>query len=195
MWNQRYGVAEYVYGAEPNLFLVEHAQKLRGPVLSLAEGEGRNAVFLASLGLEVLGVDGSEARLAKAEALAAARGVPIQTQVADLAEVVPREQHYGAVVAIFAHLPSAVRHQLYPRVARCLKPGGLILLESYAEARRYRDTGGTKDLGLLMTPAKVAEEFPHFEPLLLQEVERDVCESRYHRGLAVVVQFIGKKKS
>ena len=84
MWDERYASDDYIYGTEPNAFLVEHAEKLVGPVLSLAEGEGRNAVFLASLGLEVHGVDGSEVGLAKAKALAHSRGVEIRTEVADL---------------------------------------------------------------------------------------------------------------
>jgi len=75
MWNERYAGADYFYGTEPNTFLAEHAKLLTGPVLSLAEGEGRNAVFLASLGLDVLGVDSSEVGLAKAQNLAAAKGV------------------------------------------------------------------------------------------------------------------------
>ena len=84
MWNQRYASEDFAYGTEPNSFLVERADMLVGPVLSLAEGEGRNAVFLASLGLRVHGVDGSEVGLAKAQALARSRGVEIQTEVADL---------------------------------------------------------------------------------------------------------------
>ncbi|HBN9225678.1 TPA: class I SAM-dependent methyltransferase [Pseudomonas aeruginosa] len=86
MWDERYAAEEYVYGTEPNAFLKEHAQRLAGPVLSVAEGEGRNAVFLASLGLEVLGVDGSTVGLAKARRLAEAKGVSIDTLEAELPE-------------------------------------------------------------------------------------------------------------
>ncbi|MBN0502651.1 class I SAM-dependent methyltransferase, partial [Pseudomonas aeruginosa] len=89
MWDERYAAEEYVYGTEPNAFLKEHAQRLAGPVLSVAEGEGRNAVFLASLGLEVLGVDGSAVGLAKARRLAEAKGVSIDTLVVDLADYEP----------------------------------------------------------------------------------------------------------
>src|SRR6188474_901238 len=113
MWNQRYGGEEYAYGTEPNSFLAQNAHLLVGPVLSLAEGEGRNGVFLASLGLDVLGVDGSEVGLAKARSLAAARGVSIRTEVADLATYEPPEQAFGAVVSISAHLPSVARKRLH----------------------------------------------------------------------------------
>jgi cyclopropane fatty-acyl-phospholipid synthase-like methyltransferase len=194
MWDQRYAVNEYIYGTEPNSFLAEHAEMLRGPVLSLAEGEGRNAVFLASLGLKVHGVDGSNVGLAKAQALARSRGVEIQTEVVDLGVFEPAANHYGAVVSIFAHLPSAIREKLYPLVEQCLKPGGIILLEAYSENQLVRDTGGPKDADMLMTRTKIEQEFPHCEPIILRELEREVCEGIYHTGVASVVQFIGRKQ-
>ena len=193
MWNERYAVDEYVFGTEPNDFLAEHAAKLDGPVLSIAEGEGRNAVFLAALGLEVHGVDGSSVGLDKARALARERGVEVRLELADLADFVPEENHYGAVISIFAHLPSALRARLYPLVERCLKPGGLLLLESYSEAQIERETGGPKDLDMLMTTAKIRDEFQGLEPLLLQELVRDVLEGRRHSGTSSVVQFLGRK--
>ncbi len=195
MWDQRYAVDEYIYGIEPNSFLAEHAEMLSGPVLSLAEGEGRNGVFLASLGLKVHGVDGSNVGLAKACALARSRGVEIQTEVADLGVFEPAANYYGSVVSIFAHLPSAIREKLYPLVEWCLKPGGIILLEAYSEDQLTRDTGGPKDANMLMTRAKIEREFPNCEPILLRELEREVCEGTYHTGVASVVQFIGTKKA
>ena len=193
MWDQRYASDEFIYGTEPNSFLAAHAHLLLGPVLSLAEGEGRNAVFLASRGLQVQGVDGSEVGLAKAQALADSRGVKIQTEVADLGTFEPPQNTYGSVISISAHLPSQIRHRLYPLVERCLKPGGIILLEAYSEDQLARNTGGPKDPDMLMTTAKIEQEFPNFEPILLHELEREVCEGRYHTGMASVVQFIGKK--
>jgi cyclopropane fatty-acyl-phospholipid synthase-like methyltransferase len=195
MWNQRYAIDEYIYGTEPNLFLAEHAEKLLSPVLSLAEGEGRNAVFLASLGLEVHGIDGSEVGLAKAQALARSRGVKIQTEVADLGNFAPEANYYNSVISISAHLPSTIRDRLYPLVERCLKPGGIILLEAYSENQLAHNTGGPKDPDMLMTKAKIEQEFPNCELILLRELEREVCEGTYHTGLASVVQFIGKKRS
>lgn len=193
MWNERYQTAEYVFGTEPNDFLAEHARELRGPVLSIAEGEGRNGVFLAALGLEVHGVDGSAVGLEKAQALARSREVAIRTEVADLETFEPEAESYGAVVSISAHLPSAIRKRLYPRLERCLLPGGLFLLEAYSEAQLERDTGGPKDLDLLMTTGKIRSELPGLEPLHLRELVREVNEGRRHRGSAAVVQFIGRK--
>ncbi len=195
MWNERYSEDEYVYGTEPNSFLAQHAGMLSDPVLSIGEGEGRNAVFLASLGLKVHGVDGSEVGLAKAQALAKSKGVEIQTEVADLGTFEPVVSCYGSVVSISAHLPSAIRRRLYPLVERCLRTDGIILLEAYTEDQLARDTGGPKDPDMLMTLAKIEREFPNFEPILLRELEREVYEGTYHTGIASVVQFIGKKKA
>ncbi len=194
MWDERYASDQYVYGTEPNAFLAEHASRLCGPVLSLAEGEGRNGVYLATLGLEVLGVDSSAVGLAKARALASARGVQIHTEVADLATFNPPPGHYGAVVSIFAHLPGAIRQRLYPLVEQSLKPGGLLLLEAYSQAQIARNTGGPKDLDMLMSVAKIEQAFPQLEPILLRELSRDVSEGNLHTGMADVVQFIGRKK-
>jgi hypothetical protein len=195
MWDERYADADYVYGTEPNTFLAANAGLLNGPVLSLAEGEGRNAVYLASLGLDVLGVDGSAAGLTKAQKLAAARGVSIRTEVADLAHYGPPANHYGAVVSIFAHLPSALRNHLYPRVERGLKPGGIILVEAYAKSQLTRTTGGPKDVDLLMSCMDLEKAFPGCEPILSHESEREVVEGKYHTGVAVVVQFIARKRA
>lgn len=195
MWNERYSGEDFVYGTEPNAFLAANVSLLTGPVLSLAEGEGRNAVFLASQGLEIYGVDSSDVGLAKAQRLAASKGVTIHTEVADLATYEPSENFFGAVVSIFAHLPSAVRRRLYPLVERALKPGGIILLEAYTPAQLTRQTGGPKDADMLPCCADLLAAFPNCEPLVAQEIERDVVEGTYHTGRASVVQFIARKPS
>ena len=194
MWNQRYASGEFVYGTEPNAFLREHASLLAGPVLSLAEGEGRNAVFLASLGLDVLGVDGSEVGLAKARQLAASRGLVIRTEVADLATYEPPENSFGSVISISAHLPTQIRKRLHRLVERALRPGGIMLLEAYSKAQITRDTGGPKDVDMLMAREDLEREFPHCELILSQEIEREVVEGQFHTGMASVVQFIARKR-
>lgn len=195
MWNERYAGDEYFYGTEPNTFLAQHTKTLAGPVLSLAEGEGRNAVFLASLGLEVLGVDSSEVGLAKAVKLAAARGVTIRTEVADLAIYDPPANSFGSVISIFAHLPGTLRARLYPLVERSLKPGGIFLLEAYTPAQIPRNTGGPKDPDMLISCVILQREFPNCEVILAREIDRDVLEGKHHFGLSSVVQFIARKKA
>ena len=192
-WDVRYSDDEFIYGTEPNAFLVEHSAMLRGPVLSLAEGEGRNAVFLATNGLQVHAVDGSAVGLAKAQRLAASKGVNIATEVVDLATFQPVANHYQSVISISAHLPSSLRHRLYPLVERCLLPHGILLLEAYSENQLRRTTGGPKDIDMLMTVSKIEREFPNLEPILLREIDREVCEGKHHTGMASVVQFIGRK--
>ena len=194
-WNERYAKDEYLYGTAPNSFLVEYADLLRGSVLSLSEGEGRNAVFLALRGLKVLGVDISEMALAKAQVLAKLKGVEIQTEVADLSNFEPEKNSYGSVISISAHLPSAIRNKLYPLIEQCLKPDGIMLLEAYSERQIVRNTGGPKDLDMLMTVDKLEREFPNLEPILIRELEREVSEGEGHAGLASVVQFIARKKA
>jgi len=194
MWNERYAGNEFAYGTEPNSFLVQNASLLTSPVLSLAEGEGRNAVFLASLGLDVLGVDSSDVGLAKAQKLASSRGLAIRTEVADLASYEPPENHYGSVISISAHLPTHARNRLYPLIARSLKPGGVIVLESYAKSQLSRNSGGPKDPDLLMDVTELEQQFPNCEPIVAQEIEREIIEGKFHTGLASVVQFIARKK-
>ena len=193
MWNERYGSDDFAYGTEPNSFLAENTHLLTGPVLSLAEGEGRNAVFLASLGFDVLGVDGSAVGLAKAHKLADSKGVSIRTEVADLATYEPTANFYGSVISISAHLPSDVRRRLYPLVEQCLKRGGILLFEAYSKSQLSRNTGGPKDVDMLMTAEDIQKEFPNCQAILCHEIEREVVEGEFHTGLASVVRFIGKK--
>ncbi|CAM5349482.1 hypothetical protein AFAE65S_01364 [Alcaligenes phenolicus] len=195
MWDERYSDENYVYGTAPNTFLAEHVQMLQGPVLSVAEGEGRNAVFMASRGLDVLGVDGSAVGLAKARQLAQRHGVTIRVEQADLASYVPPEATFGAVVSIFGHLPGQALKRLHALVERALRPGGIFLLESYSKAQIDRDTGGPKNLNMLVAREDIEQEFQACEILLSQEIEREVIEGQFHTGMAGVVQFIARKKA
>lgn len=195
MWNERYAEPDFAYGTAPNGFLAANVALLRGPVLSLAEGEGRNAVFLAEHGLEVLGVDLSDVGLAKARMLAANRNVTIRTEVADLSRYVPEPDHFGSVISISAHLPTSVRARLYPLVQASIQRGGVFLLEAYAKAQLTRNTGGPKDEDLLMDHGDLEGQFRGWDILLAQTIEREVIEGKYHTGSAVVVQFIAQKRA
>ncbi|MDO5673912.1 MAG: class I SAM-dependent methyltransferase [bacterium] len=193
-WDERYSGSEYHYGTEPNVFLVEHYHLLQSPVLSLSEGEGRNAVFLAQKRFDVLGVDFSEIALRKAQRLAEAHNVQIRTEVADMAGYTPQTRQYGAVISIFAHYSSAVRKRLYPLVEQSLKPGGIFLLEAYTEAQLPKNTGGPKNIDMLLTRDKLTKAFTGMEILHLQELDREVHEGDGHTGLGSVIQFIARKK-
>ena len=194
MWNQRYNTAEYIYGTEPNDFLRDHAAAIPagGNVLCLAEGEGRNAVFLAQQGYRVTAVDSSDVGLAKATALASARGVHITCLHADLAEFALGEEAWDGIVSIFCHLPSAVRQPLYAALGRALTPGGVFLLESYTPAQLAFSTGGPKDVDMLVDAATLRRELTGLQFSLLEECQREVVEGTYHTGLAAVVQAIAR---
>ena len=156
-------------------------------MLSLSEGEGRNAVFLAKKGFDVLGVDFSAIGLEKARQLAQAEQVQIRTEVADMAGYAPQAIHYGAVVSIFAHYSGTVRARLYPLIEQALKPGGIFLLEAYTEAQLPKSTGGPKNIDMLLTRDKLIRSFTAMEIMLLEELEREVCEGEGHTGLGSVI--------
>jgi SAM-dependent methyltransferase len=194
VWNARYTRADHVYGTEPNDFLAGVAGRIPpGPVLCLAEGEGRNAVHLASLGHAVTAVDQSEVALAKARKLAAARGVTIETVTADLAGYRITPGAWAGIVSIWGHLPPAVRRQVHAQVVPGLKPAGAFVLEAYTPAQLAHDTGGPRSVELLMTAAQLRAELPGLEFEILRELERDVREGTAHTGRAAVVQVLARR--
>ena len=194
MWDKRYSEPGYAYGTEPNGFLASVADCIpRGRVLCLAEGEGRNAVYLAGLGYEVTAVDTSTVGLVKAEALAHERGVSIETVNADLADYPIEPGEWQGVVSIFCHLPPVVRAALHERCLRGLAPGGVFVLEGFTPRQLELGTGGPKSRELLMELEIVRQELPGLRFEIAREVERDVGEGKYHNGIASVVQIIAVK--
>lgn len=194
-WDDRYAADSFYYGTEPNDFLRAHADDLPagGSVLSLAEGEGRNAVFLAGRGFRVTGVDGSAVGLAKAQRHAAARGVRLETVVADLRSYDLGQARWDAIVSIWCHLPPPLRASLHPRIAAALRPGGVFLLEHYHPKQLGRGTGGPPDASMMMTLAELERDFPGFTVLHAFEGERDVQEGEGHKGLSVVTQYVARR--
>lgn len=193
-WDQRYGEPGWAYGTEPNDFLRAEASRIPlGEVLCLAEGEGRNAVYLAGLGYLVEAIDQSSAGLAKAQALAAQRGAKIRTTQADLAEFDPGRSRWQGIVSIFVHLPALLRRLVHERMVQALAPGGILLLEAYAPAQLALGTGGPKEPERLGSLDELAMDFAGLEPLISREVQRDIQEGKYHHGHGAVLQFIGRK--
>lgn len=194
-WDQRYGQADgYVFGTEPNDFLRAVADRIpSGPVLCLAEGEGRNAVFLAQRSHAVTAVDLSATGLAKARELAAQRGVSVATEVADLSTYAIAPGAWSGIVAIFMHLPPALRRDVLARASTGLRPGGVFVLEAYTPAQLAFGTGGPKDAALLPTLEQLRAELPGLEFLHGAELERDVIEGGGHTGRAAVVQVVARR--
>lgn len=194
-WDRRYGAAEgYLYGTAPNEFLAQVAERIPpGPVLCLAEGEGRNAVHLARLGHAVTAVDQSAVGLAKAAALAAQHGVPLAATVADLADFVITPGTWAGIVASFMHLPPALRAAVLARAAAGLRPGGVFVMEAYTPAQLAFDTGGPRDVALLPTLALLRAELPGLEIVHGLELERDILEGDGHTGRGAVVQIVARR--
>jgi len=194
-WNDRYGEADYVYGIRPNDFLRENAALLDpgGAVLSLAEGEGRNAVFLARQGYKVQGVDFSQAGRNKALQLAGRFRVEIAYDVADLATYPMGEAKWDGIVSIFCHLSEEHRPGLFQSVKRALKPGGVLLLEAYNKKQLAYGTGGPKDAAQLLSLAELTLAFEGFEIVRAEDAEREIQEGPFHNGRGSVTQFIARK--
>ncbi|RNC82467.1 MAG: class I SAM-dependent methyltransferase [Phycisphaera sp.] len=194
MWDEKYSVEHFIYGTKPNTFLAEHANQIsRGTVLSLAEGEGRNAVFLAELGYEVTAVDGSQVGIEKARQLAASRNVEIEFVHADLNDYHLGESAWDGIISIFCPVPRDVRKQLHTQIASALKPGGVFLLEAYTPAQLQHGTGGGDSAELMTTASELREDLHELQHLQVQELERAVVEGTHHTGLGAVVQVIAKR--
>jgi SAM-dependent methyltransferase len=194
-WNDRYSGPGLAYGERPNEFLVQMAGRFpeRGFALDLGAGEGRNALFLASRGLDVLAVDQSEVGMHKAERLARQRGLTLRTRAVDLGEFEAEENFLDVVSSIFVHLPGALRAAVHSGVRGWLKPGGLFVLEAYAPDQIERGTGGPKDPALLAPLEVILEELNGLEIEHRAALVRDVGEGRFHSGEASVVQVVARK--
>lgn len=195
MWDERYAEPGFAYGSEPNDFLRAHADRFvaGARVLCLAEGEGRNAVFLAARGVQVVAVDLSRVGLDKAEAMARERGVAIETIAADLATFAFEPDSYDGIVSIWAHVPAAVRRRVHAGCVQALRPGGVLVLEAYTPTQVARGTGGPRDPGMCMTATELREELAGLEIELLEERTRAVHEGPYHDGEGDVVQLVARR--
>jgi SAM-dependent methyltransferase len=194
MWDERYSSEQFAYGKEPNDFLREVVDRLPvGRTLCLAEGEGRNAVFLATRGHDVTAVDMSLVGLEKANRLAEERDVTIETVHADLADFSIIPEDWDVIVSIFAHLPPALRRQVHQEVVAGLRPGGIFLLEAYTPEQLRYGTGGPPVEEMMMTLRNLEQELDGLEWLHAKELVREVHEGEFHHGDGAVVQLIGRK--
>jgi SAM-dependent methyltransferase len=195
MWDERYSAAEYVYGTNPNNFLEANFSSIpKGKVLSLAEGEGRNAVFLAKQGYSVTAVDASLVGLNKARKLAEENGVVVEFIQADLADYDLGENQWEGIVSIFCPLPSSIRKQVHQKVAAGLKPNGVFLLEAYTPNQLKHGTGGGNSVDVMQSQETLSQELAGLKFQHLIELERDIIEGIYHTGIGAVVQAIASKE-
>ncbi len=194
-WDNRYSLEEFVYGTEPNEFFKTEINKLPpGKLLALAEGEGRNGVYAASLGWKVNAVDFSSVAKEKALKLAAEKSVQINFTVADLGDFYPEPETYDAVSMIFMHLNPDLSKIVHKRAADALKKGGRILMEVYAKEQLGKDSGGPQNYDMLCSPEEIKENFSGLKIERLSKEFVHLNESRFHTGEAAVLRFVGLKQ-
>jgi SAM-dependent methyltransferase len=195
-WDARYAVDEYVFGTAPNRFLESQAALVRPGMraLSLADGEGRNGVWLAERGVDVHAVDVSPVAIEKAKRLAAVRGVALEFEQADLLDWTWPEAAYDLVVAIFIQFaPPPERERIIEGIRRTLRPGGLLILQGYTPKQLEYRTGGPSDPENLYTAALLREWFGAWDILHLAEHEEVIAEGAHHHGMSALVDLVARK--
>jgi SAM-dependent methyltransferase len=195
-WEARFSGPGYHFGTEPNAFLKSKAHLLkRGQrALSIADGEGRNGVFLAEQGLDVLAMDFSPAALAKARALAKERGVTIRTEQADLDTWTWPVETFDVVVGIFFQFCAPpLRARVFANIKQALKPGGLLLIEGYTPKQRQYKTGGPSEIENLYTRESLEQSFSDFASVEIDEYDKVIQEGAGHGGMSALIDLVGRK--
>jgi hypothetical protein len=198
-WDQRFAGATYAYGEAPNAFLASLAATFaRGQrALVPGDGEGRNGVFLAELGLVVETLDLSAEGVAKARRLAEARGVRVDARQADVLGWEWPAAAFDVIVLLYLHLGESERRFVHARALAALKSGGRIVLEAFTPLQLERQQagarGGPRDAALLYRAEHLREDFAAAEIELLQEVETDLREGTLHVGPSAVVRTVARK--
>jgi SAM-dependent methyltransferase len=195
-WDRRYAQEAYFFGEAPNAFLVGQAGRLKvgDRALAVADGEGRNGVWLAERGLSVLSVDSSAVAQAKARRLAEARGVDIELQHADLETWSWPQDAFDVVAGIFIQFaPPALRTRLFAQMARALRPGGLLLLQGYRVEQIAYGTGGPSAPENLYSEELLREAFADFEILELKSHDTLIHEGPGHDGMSALVDLVAQR--
>lgn len=196
IWNERYAGDDYHFGTEPNAFLVSQQNLLKPGMscLAVADGEGRNGVWLAGHGLDVLSVDSSSVAQEKAKKLAQQRGVAVKFEQVDLAQWTWGENRFDMVAAIFIQFaPPELREQMFAHIKRCLKPGGLLLLQGYTPRQLHYRTGGPSQAENLYTEALLRNAFEDMEILHLREHDDIISEGSGHSGMSALIDLVARK--
>lgn len=196
MWEERFQTPDYVFGTEPAAFLQDHVELL-GPkgatALSVADGEGRNSVFMAERGLDVTALEYAPSAIAKARKLAKAQGVTLDFREVDvLAHDWP--DTYDIVAGIFIQFvgPEA-RPALFEGMKQSVKPGGLILLHGYTPKQLEYGTGGPPCAENMYTEDMLREAFDGWEILECRAYERHIEEGEGHKGQSALIDLVARK--
>ncbi len=195
-WNARFQTEDYLFGTAPNGFLATQIYRLKPGwrALAVADGEGRNGVFLAKHGLSVLSVDFSPVALAKAHRLAARENVALATECADLAHWEWGRERFDAVVGIFIQFADpALRARMFRSMKDTLTPGGLVLIQGYRLEQLRYGTGGPKEIDHLYTADTLRRAFVGFDILHLAEHDDVIREGTGHDGMSALIDLVARK--
>jgi SAM-dependent methyltransferase len=195
-WEARFSEPGYLFGTEPNAFLKHNAHLLRRgqTALAVADGDGRNGVFMAELGLDVLALDLSPTGLKKSQALAKERGVTLRFEQADLESWSWPVATFDVVVGIFFQFSGpAARAKIFAGIKQALKPGGLLLIEGYSSKQINYKSGGPSQPERLYTRALLEEAFAGFSSLAIEEYDSMMSEGGRHVGMAALIDLVGHK--
>jgi SAM-dependent methyltransferase len=195
MWDKRFSTPEYVFGEAPNAFLVSQAALIeKGQALAVADGEGRNSVWLAQQGLSVDAFDFSSPAIVKAQALAAKHKVKVNFTCSDWQSFDWPTAHYDLVAGIFFQFAAPdERSQLFEKINKSLKPGGLLIIQGYGKNQLKYNTGGPGKLDHLYDDALMHEAFAGYEVLVCNTYETSITEGAGHSGMSALVGFVARK--
>lgn len=193
-WNERYTQPGYLYGTNPNFYFEQVIRKLKpGQLLLPAEGEGRNAVFAATLGWDVSAFDQSEAARAKALSLAAGRNVKIDYRVGDVLEMDYSGKSFNCIALIYLHLPAKLRRQAFRRFTGLLDAGGCLIMEAFSKKHLGNTRSGPKTIELLYDSDDIRKDFDSLEFVELYETYCELDEGPLHQGPAEVIRLMARK--
>jgi len=193
-WDKRYADVDSVYGYNPNEFFKDHIQKLTpGKLLLPGEGEGRNALYAATLGWKVNAIDFSEVAKEKTLGLARLKGLSIDYQLGDLGSIYFPKDSYDVVALIFVHLPESERKHLHRACINALKVGGIILLEAFSKEQINHTSGGPRDQKLLYSLKELSQDFKGMNFKVKYETVINLNEGQFHQGVGSVVRIFATK--
>lgn len=194
MWDQRYASEAYIYGIEPNDWFVEKLHIMKtGKLLLPGEGEGRNAVWAASMGWDVTAFDQSPEGMKKAMNLATEKEVEINYHVKDIRCFRGEENSFDAIGLIYVHMPPEYRSKVHHELISFLKPGGCLIMEAFSKAQLSNNSGGPKDVNLLYDPNELREDFKSLKLLEFHNIRIHLEEGQLHQGIADVIRIFARK--
>lgn len=197
-WDERYSTEGFLFGTAPNAFLASQRRRLptHGLALAVADGEGRNGVWLAEQGLDVLAVDASPVGLAKGQRWATERGVTLRQELADLAQWDFGVDRFDVIAAIFIQFADpALRERLFAGMQSALKPGGLLLLEGYRPEQLAFGTGGPAEVANLYTEQLLRGAFNDLAIEHLAVHDTEIHEGTGHDGMSALIDLVARKPS